>query len=234
MEHIDNRVVLKYGVYMTVYVGSIKKQAIELRRAGYSLREISNKLNIAKSTTSLWTHGVQLSARARNRIKGIVLMGRKLSISTKMQKRRDKEKEFEQNARVTITQTSTKNIHDKKLLLALLYGCEGAKSDRFSRVTFVNSDPKLIAKFIHLFRKTYQVDEKRWRGCLHLHDYHNVNKQKKIWSRITNIPINQFTVYQKQNTKIRKREHYQGCLSLRYYNSTIAKELYYLYKEFIA
>ena len=142
---------------------------------------------------------------------------------------------MQSNAHLLLQQVPLSDKRSKKLLLAVLYGCEGAKTDRGSRVTFMNSDPLLIKQFTRLMREAYKIDERKWRCCLHLHSYHTDQKQIRYWSIITAVPENQFTkVYKKNKGGIRRRENYQGCLSLRYYDSLIARELYYIYQAFLA
>ena len=68
---------------------------------------------------------------------------------------------------------------------------------------------------------------------MHLHEYHDEEKQKKYWSKIANIPLKQFhRSFLKQNTKKRIRDNYPGCVSVSYYNAQIAKELIVLYNCF--
>lgn len=67
-----------------------------------------------------------------------------------------------------------------KMICALLYLCEGEKNSSVLR--FVNSDPKMIKTFLLFFRKAYNIDESKFRACLHLHSYHNQTKQKYFGS----------------------------------------------------
>lgn len=99
---------------------------------------------------------------------------------------------------------------------------------------FTNSDPKLISLFLILLRESFVLDEKKFRCSLHLHEYHREKKQLDYWSKITHIPRSQFyKVHHKISGGKRIHEQYQGCLTLYYHDSLLAKELYYVYKEFI-
>jgi hypothetical protein len=99
-------------------------------------------------------------------------------------------------------------------------------------VSFINSDPEMIKYFLDVFRKAFKVDEKKFRALIHLHEYHDIDKQTDFWSKITRIPKEQFTKpYRKENGGKRKRENYQGCVSIRYNDRKIAKELIFLVKE---
>lgn len=78
------------------------------------------------------------------------------------------------------------------------------------------------------------MDEKKFRVCIHLHGYHKTNEQLMFWSKICSIPLSQFMKpYIKKNTGRRRRASYQGCVSIRYYDSRIARELRYLYEIYL-
>lgn len=219
---------------MTANTGLKRRhKAQRLRKLGYSFREISLALNIAKSTASLWTREVTLSKQAQQRLRRLTIIGQKNSTATLKAASKIREKNIKHLAQTQVVKLSQLDQQTTKLLLAILYGCEGAKTDRGARLTFINSDPRLIVTFIKLFKSVYKTKNDRWRGCLHLHTYHNAKKQIRYWSELTKIPTTQLSTYIKRSDHKRKRTDYPGCLSLRYYDSTIAKELYYLYKGFI-
>lgn len=54
----------------------LKERAISLRKKGFSFREISEVLYISKSTASLWLKDVELSVKAKDRIKKLGIEGR--------------------------------------------------------------------------------------------------------------------------------------------------------------
>lgn len=119
-----------------------------------------------------------------------------------------------------------------RLTAALLFWCEGSKR-YLNDLRFTNSDPNLICMFLFALRKGFAVDEKRFRILPHLHEYHVEKAQQEFWSNITKIPLDQFTkTYWKPHTAARKRDGYQGCISLRYNDATIAKTLDILYHTF--
>ena len=130
-----------------------------------------------------------------------------------------------------IVDNVTDSEENRKLACALLYWCEGEKKG--GAVRFTNSDPVMIQTFLNLFRQSFKLDESKFRICLHLHSYHNQQKQKKFWSGITNIPVEQFQkIYTKPNQGKNKKKDYQGCVSLRYHDWQVAKEIEMIYKLF--
>lgn len=88
----------------------------------------------------------------------------------------------------------------------------------------------MIFTFISLLRKSFTVDESKFRALVQLHEYHEENKIINFWSKITKIPVSQFTKsYLKPNTSKVIRKDYKGTLRIVYYNSQIAHELKAIY-----
>ncbi len=182
----------------------LKKDAIRLRQKGYSLKEISQELQISKSTASLWLRDVELDKAALGRLKTIVKAGQLKAAKNKKLRTQKVLRDFSDNAK-TFINNITVDCDMGKVLCAVIYWCEGGKYDGF--VQFTNSDPNLIAAFMNLLRKSFDIDEKKLRVCMHLHDYHNENKQKFFWGNITSIPAKQFMKsYRKPNTGRRSRK----------------------------
>lgn len=208
----------------------IKDKAIALRKKGYSLKEISEQLKIAKSTASVWVSHIELSLSAQNRLAKKEILGQYKSVLLKKQKR-EKQKESLEKAALEMLKDIPLTNHLLKLCCALLWWCEGNKSTNCVR--FTSSDPSLIKNFLYLFRTGFKLDEKKFRALLHLHTYHDETVQKNLWSKITKIPLSQFNkIYQKTNTGKRSKDNYPGCIAVTYYDAYIAKELEALYNTF--
>lgn len=205
-----------------------RKKAISLRKKGYSFKEISESLSISKNTASIWLKNVYLNKQAKIRLQERIKFGQNNTRLTKRKKSREVIQKLEVQAN-RIWSTFKIDQNTAKILCALMYYCEGEKGTG-TRVTFTNSDPTLIATFLILFRKAFNLDEKKFRILMHLHTYHNEERQRIFWSRITKISKKQFMkTYQKTNTNKKARKEYNGCISVRYYDALIAKELLVLY-----
>lgn len=205
-------------------------KAIKLRKEGFSIREISEKIGISKSTASLWLRNIKLSKKAEKRIQKLGVAGRNNAINS-VRKRIEKEnEEILIRVKDDILRCSLLK-NDLKIICALLYWCEGGKTEK-AKLSFINSDPKLVRYFINTFREAFDIDERRFRALIYLHEYHNKDKQTQFWSKITGIPIKQFSKpYLKKNSGKRERIDYQGCISVRYYGREITKEMLFLIKE---
>ncbi len=205
----------------------MKKMLIEkarlLRKQGYSYLEIARSLNISKDTAHRWTKDVLLDSDAQARIQQRLISGRQRSTQIRILNNRAIIDRIHQEAESSLTLYQRSDLSEK-ILCALIYWCEGSKTK--SLVGFTNSDPQLIRLFLCLLRKSFTLDERKFRVVVHIHDYHDDDTQKSFWSNVTNVPVCQFTKsYLKQHTGKVRRQDYQGCISVRYYDALIAKQL---------
>lgn len=208
----------------------ILQKAINLRKQGYSLREISEKLNIAKSTTSLWLRNVKLNKKAKERIKYLGVEGRLRSNKTSRAKRQAIWQRMADHTIIFKKGLSDYSIDELKVLLAMLYWGEGYKNGR--SVVFMNSDPNMVKVYLFLLRQCFKIKEEKLKAVIHLHEYHNKEEMIDYWSKVAKIDKKQIRIYEKSNTGIRKKEGYKGCLSIRYYNALIFDEIMLIIDRF--
>lgn len=209
-------------------------QIIELRKKGYSLKEISELVGVCKSTASYWSKDIVLSEKAQKRLQTRVTAGQLASASTKRLKtEKVLENYYDQSYKWLAGREQGFDVDTKKLFCSLIYWCEGGKVNN-RMVQFTNSDPDLISAFLTLLREIFTIDETKFRVCIHLHSYHDKNKQIEYWSKQTNIPEKQFIKpFMKANTGKRIRQNYQGCCQIRYYNSDVTRQLLMTGKAFL-
>ena len=211
------------------YSINVKDRAIGLRKKGYSLNEISKKLTISKSTASLWLNSILLDNKAKKRLKDRQIIGQYKTLLIKKKKRDELFINLGVEAIKKVKEINF-SIETYQLLASILYWCEGSKGN-LTKVGFTNSDPAMVRLFLKCLRKGFDLSEEKFRVVIHLHSYHNEKTQLEFWSKVTNIPINQFSKsYQKHNSGKRIRNNYQGCVSIRYYNAKLAKELWSFYQ----
>ena len=213
------------------YSIKVRLRALELRKIGYSIKEISDILKIAKSTSSHWLSHIKLNRKAQLRLKERKILGQYRAMLTSKIKR-DKLKENLKLEAETSLKTVKLNTSLFKLLCSFLFWTEGGKSTD-SYVYFINSDPKMVSMFLRLLRSSFPIDERKLRAMVHIHSYHNERAVLKFWSELTKIPLNKFSKsYKKPNTGKRLREGYMGSLRIRYYDFKIALELRSFYNTF--
>ena len=209
-----------------------KLKAVALRKRGYSLSEIIKSVGASKSSVSVWVRNVPLTTRGRERLLTKIKLGQLISAENKHKRTRIELNGFVKVAEADLEKIVLDSLH-VRFICALLYWCEGTKN-YFQGVNFINSDSRLVSTFLRFFRKSFQVDEKKFRCCVHIHEYHNAGKQVAFWSKVTDIPKKQFIKpYLKPHTGNRIETDYQGCVSIRYHDNTMARRLYALGETFI-
>lgn len=134
-----------------------KNRATDLRARGHSFREISEILNISKSTASLWTRNIKLSKQADKRIERLSVWGRQKAVNTNRQKRVAVDEEILKKVENAFTDNNFSGF-DLKVACALLYWCEGSKGNK---MTFTNSDPEMIKFYLTTLRSAFIIDEKK-------------------------------------------------------------------------
>lgn len=204
-----------------------KKRAIQLRSEGKSLSLISRELGVSKSTASLWVSSVELDTNAITNIANLRIIGQQKANLVKEQRKRKTQDNLNIVVRESLSRITITNEYIK-VLCSLLFWAEGSKSGSF--VSFINSDPKMIELFLFTLRNSFIIDEKKLRGLIHIHEYHDDDKVKKYWSNVSRIPLSQFNKsYQKPNTGKQKKEGYLGSFRIRYYDVEVARELTAIY-----
>jgi hypothetical protein len=215
---------------VTAYPRSIIKQAERLRKSGHSFGDISQKLKISKSTASAWLNLITLDKSALNILNNKRLEARNRGLATIRKNRTQLLELIESKAKNTLENIDLNNPFISKLLCSLLYWGEGNKTG--SRIGFINSDPLMISTFLKLLRRSFTLDESKFRALVHIHEYHNEREIKSFWSNITLIPLTQFTKsYLKPHTKTVIRSGYKGALRISYGDYKIALELKLTYNS---
>lgn len=205
----------------------LKENAIGLRKKGYSIKEVATILSISASTASLWLRNTKITDSGMCRmIEHKELSRYKMSLRWD-QKRADLKRMYLSSAHQDLNQIRfTTNIH--KVICATLFWAEGAKTK--NHVAFTNSDPIMICTFLSTLRKAFPINEAKLHASIHLHEYHNPEEIRDFWSQLTSIPVNRFIKpYMKPHTGKRKKLNYKGCITIRYYDCKIARELEGIY-----
>ncbi len=211
----------------------LRMKAIALREQGYSLNEISESLHISKSSASLWTRNIILKDPIKDILFEKRIKGRQKASAAYKAKTDLKLVAAGVYARDIVTRV-TLSADTERLICSLLYWCEGVKIRRSNSFGFTNSDPNLVKVFLQLLRRNFSIDERKLRITLHIHEYHNPEKQLQFWSNVTNIPISQcHKPYLKPNSGSRIREGYEGCITIRYFDTEFARNFEAIAVEFL-
>lgn len=202
---------------------TVKQEAVLLRKQGLSYSQIQSQVHVSSSSLSLWLRDVSLSTKAQ----------RVLSRRVKEQYRLRAERRKAHTISVLekyLTKARADMVHLDitpelaRLLVSLLHYCEGEKTHK--GVYFTNSDKDLVTAFLILFRRGFNIREGKFRVCMHLHSYHDERLLKQFWSQVTHIPESKFIKsFRKKETGKTRKEGYNGCVSIRYHDAAIAKEI---------
>jgi len=178
-----------------------KKEAIRLRKQGYSYSLIKDKLNVSKSTLSQWLSGIsykpnrEVLERISNSLESVI----------------GYQKNKKQKSIIEALKLAEKDIgritdRDLFMLGIALYIGEGGKTGGLIRI--VNSDPDIIRLAIKWFKKCCGVKNENFTLRVYLYPDNNVKRSLQFWSKATGIPISQFQKTQidvRKNKKISKR-----------------------------
>ncbi len=109
-------------------------------------------------------------------------------------------------------------LSERDILVAgvALYAGEGTKSGH--AVGFANSDARMVTLFCSWLRRFFEIDERRLRLRLYLHEGLDLGAAARFWSLATKIPLQQFrTPYRAEaDTSLRLSKHGQGCVYVSY------------------
>lgn len=209
----------------------IKQRAIKLRQQGNTYSEIKAKLNltIPKSTLSNWCKNITLPKNYQDRIKKQQIYNlyraRIVAIKVNQEKRKVYLDNLENKNKYLVNTLKNKDV--AKIALAMLYLGEGSKTQKGS-LTFGNSSVEIISLFLKLLRSCYILDETKFRCTVQCRADQNIKKLENYWSKITNIPLNNFykaQVDKRTLDKPSKKPDYKGVCRINYFSADIYNEL---------
>ena len=217
---------------LRAYPPATRARARFLRQQGRTHAEICAQLgDIPQATLSYWLRGISLNALQQQRIQAKIIAsaarGRPLALAAWTRKI----VRWQKTIRARVKMFSTWPYADEKLgklVLGIMYFCEGAKYPSSRHLIFGNTDPHVLRAFLALLRRHYPIDERRLRArVMHRWDQEGVVLQK-YWSRVIGIPVRQFyRSYADRRTKDSPtlRRNYRGVCAVEYGNTNIQYEL---------
>jgi predicted transcriptional regulator len=184
-----------------------RERARELRAESWTLVEIARELGVARSSVSLWVRDVDFEPRPRARV------ARRRGPNALQRRKQAEIDELLADGRRRIGR-----LAEQEFLVAgtALYAGEGSKTP--GEVRFVNTDPRMIYFFCHWLRQFFEVDESRMRVRLYLHEGLDLDAAVDFWSRLTQIPPDQFRAPYRAaaDPSIRSAKHVNGCPGVSY------------------
>jgi hypothetical protein len=206
-----------------------KTQAIKLRKAGWSIKDIAKHLNVSRSSASVWCREITLSAAQSKRLRDKQIAaghaGRQKGADMNRRKREQAIDDAYVQAKVKITKLEYKELF--YLGLGIYWG-EGIKS-RSGPAAVVNSDARIIKVVIIWLEQCFSVEKSMLRPYIYISEHHK-SREKVIvdyWVRELGLSPAQFKspIYLKQrpSTKYQNHDSYHGVVALRVPKSTNLK-----------
>lgn len=196
-----------------------KIKARELRKNGFSIKDIAKKLLVSSSSASLWCRDIRLSEA---QLKKIFKTKSKKILAGRM-KGALFQKARKQNAiKLAIIEAGKlKKLNRDQFFIAglALYLAEGSK--KMGRVQFTNSDPRVINFMLNWFKKFFSVTKNNIKCSILINQIHKERdgKIKTFWRRYLGIKPDKFNSIRYIKTKQKKiyanHDKYFGTFSFR-------------------
>ncbi|GMX58531.1 MAG: hypothetical protein MCSN_1850 [Candidatus Microsyncoccus archaeolyticus] len=205
----------------------LKLKAKELRKKGFSIKEIRKELNVSLSSVSVWVRDVRLNKKQLDKLylnkKTGNLKGSIVAAQNKIKKREEITKIFNETGRKEVGRI---NKRERFIAGVAIYAGEGGKTDR--DISFVNSDPRMVKFMVDWFKDFCNISNDKLRGSLYIHDDLNENKAKSFWSKLSGIPLSQFTksyIAKNNKNRLRKKKHNYGIFRIKISNAFLHRKI---------
>ncbi len=190
----------------------LNKKAVRFRKKGLSYGNIAQKLQISKSTVSLWLRHITLTAEQRKKLNANQALHLNTGPNSQKNRRAREVNLIIEKAEAEIS--SGIDFESYRLFGAALYWAEGNKVSDF---TITNSDPLLIQFMTQWFCKIFKVTPSDMKAYLNIYPQQNDLELKKFWSDITGIPLDKFgkSFIKPVNKNYKKNNLYYGTIKVR-------------------
>src|SRR3989338_11284613 len=191
-----------------------KYKAIELRRKGFTYKDIMKEIRVSKSLLSGWFRFLKLSQEEEDQLNYRAQANRDNGNSRAAISNRKKRIIREETAFKEAGEIFENFKNDPQFILGIgLYWAEGSK--RTSAFQFINSDLEIIRFMISWIRKYLLISEDRISLRIFTHEDFRLEKYEDFWKNELGLISEQLkkTCY-KPNTRhgiFKKNPYYKGC-----------------------
>jgi transposase-like protein len=159
-----------------MYSRNYKNKAISLREQGYSLGYIAEKLDVAKSTLSVWLKSVTFFPNEITR--NSVAHGQKQAVATK---RSDKAISLARAYKYAQESVGVLSKRDRFLVGIGIYIGEGGRA--FNSTRIANSDPRTIGFCLSWLKECFGLMNKNIRIRVHIYPDNNEKRVLTYWMK---------------------------------------------------
>lgn len=165
----------------------LKQKAIELRQSGASYSEIKKKVNVSKSSLSLWLKSMPLSKERISELRDKNPQRIERYRNTMLEKKNLRMKTVLADAAFKI-----KSISERDLLIGgiFLYMGEGSKTTK-GTTALTNTNPKILKLFLE-WLYLHDIPKEKLKVQLHLYEDMDIEKQILFWVKTLNLNKKQF------------------------------------------
>lgn len=212
---------------MRLYPSYLISKAKDLRSQGFTYREICKEIGekIPKSTLSSWFKSISPPVEYYERMKKLGFANIKLAQEYNKAQLHSRL----ENLRIkNVSLIKSIDVSTGKIILAVLYWCEGNKYPASRGLKFGNSDPKMIKLFLTLLRYCYHIDEDKLRLTIQCRSDQDPAVLTLFWTDITQIPRSKHYHPRSDKRSIGKitlKSNYMGVCVIDYFDSNLQCEL---------
>ncbi len=202
------------------YKKEVKDKVRSFRQQGFSLGQISQKIDVPRTTIRTWIKDIILSKKQtetlKERVQENLQKGRIKFQKIQGDKRERNEKRLMRSGISEIGQLSPR---DFLIAGASLYWAEGFKNRHEHRLGFCNSDPYMVKFYIYWLEKHLSITKNQLVARLTLNYLYKdeVNEIQSFWAQQIGISLTQFTKPFFQTSKWKKQyntNNYHGVLRI--------------------
>lgn len=197
-----------------------------------SVRDIEQRLGIARSTLSYWFRDIKLSDFHKKRLdknwKLALVQARVRASEWHRRQKRLRIESAKQDAESSLVRLDEKNQSILELALAMLYLGEGSKAS--SATALGNTNPLILNFFLSCMEQLYGLDRKKFGYELHLRADQNPQRTILYWSKVLSVPCGRFS---KPAIDLRTKgrptyNDYHGVCIIQCANVAVQRKLVYL------
>jgi hypothetical protein len=164
---------------------TMRKEALRMRKQGFSYSMISLKLGLSKSTLSNW-----LSTEPFQPNKAVLTRIQYGPIIAAQRRHNEKVKEIQRVRALGKHEIGSLSNRDLWLLGLGLYIGEGYKSTE--QIKIVNADPAVIKLAVKWFKEICRISDDNITIAIHLYPDNNIEECKEFWKHITGLSYKNF------------------------------------------
>ncbi len=197
----------------------IRLKALKYRKSGKSIKNISEILGVSKGSVSVWCKDTVLTLAQKKKLHSHMVKMGYLGRLKGAEMNKNKKRELIE-AHGLVAKKMLGNISKRDLLVAgiSLYWAEGSKKG--GKVSFSNSDPKLILLMKKWYVEVLGVTPSGFMPRIFINHVHEarIGRVLSFWSKLLNLPKEQFgkpVLLRVQNKKIyENHDKYYGVMAL--------------------